>query len=230
MLAPVACDDDSDTNRDGAVGPVSDGGGGARGGDGAAVDASNAPLTQVQAAGVIVEANAGEVEVGGLALSRASQGATKSFAMQMVEEHSAAQQRLLSTLNAAGLQPAESAIKDALANMTQATLADLSQRTGAAFDTAYLQSQVAMHQTVLTLLDTRVLPVVTNPQLRAELTMERASVVMHLERAQQLLGINPDAGAGGTGGGGAGGSTGSGGSGGSDGGAHDAGVDAADAL
>lgn len=223
MLAPVACDDDEIDRRDAAAGRDGsvlagrDGGlagvgGGGAGGSvldaGANADAANGPLTQAQAAGVVVEANAGEVEVGGLALSRSVTAQARSYAMMMVEEHSAAQGRLLALLSSIGIVPEESPVKDMLASMTQMTLAGLAPRTGATFDMAYLQSQVTMHTMVLALLDQRILPVVTNAQLRTELTAVRATVARHLAEAMQLLGT-PDGGvdaAGGAGGGGAGGS------------------------
>lgn len=225
LFAPIACDDEEDIiiRRDGGAGTtdasVLGGTGGGGGAAGTTPDASTT-LTQAQAVGVVVEANAGEVQVGGLALSRAATASTRSFAMMMVEEHSAAQRRLLMASTAAGVQPAESPLKDQLGAMAQATLADLSQRTGAAFDTAYLQSQVVMHQMVLMLLDQNILPVVTNAQLRTELMAIRASVAMHLAHAQQLLGTGADGGAGAAGGaGGTGGSAGTGGAAGADAGA-----------
>jgi putative membrane protein len=77
-------------------------------------------------------------------------------------------------------------------NMTVNMLTPLG---GAAFDTAYVNSQVQMHGEALMLLEQRPIPSAQSAMLRSELTAIRASVVMHLAAARALQPPGGDGGA-----------------------------------
>jgi predicted outer membrane protein len=72
----------------------------------------------------------------------------------------------------------------------QQAMAALSRVTGAAFDRAYMQRQVAAHQYTLTNMD-RLAPMtaaIRIPEQRALIEANRAMVAAHLQQAQQLAG------------------------------------------
>jgi putative membrane protein len=218
LAAGAGCDDNNDNNSrvdgsagtGGSGGTFGDGGGGLGGGgsggagqDGgftvdaagdASGDASTTPLADPAAAGVMLEANNGEIAAGQQATARATSAAVKSFGQQMVTDHTAANQRLLALLQRVGISPTDSPQRQMLAMQAQSTLDLLWTRTGAAFDTAYIQSQVLMHQQVLNLLDTVLIPGAQNAELKAELTTTRATVAAHLAAAQALQGADGGAG------------------------------------
>ena len=65
-------------------------------------------------------------------------------------------------------------------------LAHLKTLTGAAFDKAYVDHEVAYHQQVIDALDKTLIPGATNGELKALLTKVRPAFVAHLEHAKQL--------------------------------------------
>ena len=62
----------------------------------------------------------------------------------------------------------------------------LSQLSGAAFDKAYIDHEVAYHQQVLDAVDNTLIPGAKNEQLKALLVKVRPAFVAHLEHAKQL--------------------------------------------
>jgi putative membrane protein len=58
---------------------------------------------------------------------------------------------------------------------------------GAAFDRAYIESQVTLHTSARNLIDSTLLPNATTSALRDELTRTRGEVVMHLNQATSIL-------------------------------------------
>jgi predicted outer membrane protein len=189
--------------------------GGAAGaaGAGGAGGAAVSDLTDGQVAGVMIEANSGEISAGGIADSRAVSAAVRAFAAMMVNDHTTANQNLATVLQQAGITASDSPDRRSVAEDATDTAMMLWATTTAAFDLAYVQSQVTMHTTVLHLLDGRLIPSTQSQALKTELQMERSAVMIHLTAAQQLQ-AQLTGGAGGAGGAGAGGSGGAGGAGG----------------
>jgi putative membrane protein len=94
------------------------------------------------------EGGMAEVEVGKLAQTNGSSAAVKDFATQMVNDHGKANARLKSiAARKQVMLPAQPNAEH------QATKKKLEGLTGAAFDAAYLQGQVADHEKVAALLE-----------------------------------------------------------------------------
>jgi putative membrane protein len=62
----------------------------------------------------------------------------------------------------------------------------LKQLTGAAFDKAYVDHEVAYHQQVLDAVDKTLIPNAKNDELKALLIKVRPAFIAHLEHAKQL--------------------------------------------
>jgi predicted outer membrane protein len=175
----------------GGTGGTGTGGGGSTGtssldGGATATGDGGVRLSDSATAGVMMEANGGEVMVGTLATNRAQDARVRSFAQQMVTEHSMANTRLNTLLQQKGLTAGDSEVRRMLAMAAQTTLNQLSNLSAAAFDAAYMASQVDMHQQVLKLLDDVLIPSAEDADLKAELVSARATVAMHLTAAQTL--------------------------------------------
>lgn len=65
-------------------------------------------------------------------------------------------------------------------------LAALNRLQNHAFDRAYINAMVKDHAAALQLLDQRLIPQATNPQLRQYLEATRANVAQHLKQAQAV--------------------------------------------
>jgi putative membrane protein len=73
-----------------------------------------------------------------------------------------------------------------VASAGMAAMAKLMPLMGAAFDKAYIDSQVEMHTTALQLLDTQLIPSAMNAEIKTEMTAMRATVAEHLDAAKDL--------------------------------------------
>jgi putative membrane protein len=89
-----------------------------------------------------------EVEFGGIAQQKAESNAVKDFARRMVEDHSKANDRLISLAKEAGIP-----VPDELDQQQKAMRQRLITANGAECDLAYLQGQVIEHQKTVQLLE-----------------------------------------------------------------------------
>ncbi len=128
--------------------------------------------------------NKGEVAEGNLASSKASNADVKAFAAQMVTEHTATLERQRALFSKLGITPKENDVSRALT--AKADTASLSGKTGADFDTSYIDIQVATHAAALIVFDTKLIPAAVHQEIKADRTATRASVQMHLEHAQSI--------------------------------------------
>lgn len=143
-------------------------------------------------------ANAGEIQVGQLALTMAVSDEVKGFATRMVNEHLATQQRQTALFARLGIIPEDDATSLQLQAETKGMLDSLRMRSGPAFDLAYIDGQITMHTRVLELLNT-LIPAVQKDALRADLSTMRSDVSTHKQAARSLRTIlgggTPDGGA-----------------------------------
>lgn len=153
------------------------------GGSGGAV----ALLSNTQVVQVLTVANQGEVAAGQLALAGAQMASVKTFAQAMVTEHSAANTQVLGVVATKHIAPEPSPVSEMLQAEATKTLATLSQTPAARFDRVYMESQVMMHQEVLALIDSTLLPSSTDADLTALLTTLRAAVATHLMQAEAIV-------------------------------------------
>jgi putative membrane protein len=137
------------------------------------------PLTDAEIAGVTEAANASEIEAAKVAEKKAKNAEVKRFAGMMLVHHQKAQQDLAKL----GIQVADSPVSVQL-DTDSASNMDLLKNTSRDFDRVYIDSQVEAHRTVLTLIDSRLLPAVNDPNLRAYLQNIRGQIQAHLEKAQ----------------------------------------------
>ncbi len=121
-----------------------------------------------------------EVESSRLALERATDQRVRQFAQMMIDDHSAAHDRLMEATDVQGIEvtgrpnPRQIAILDRLANLQ-----------GAQFDLEYTQAQVDAHQAAVRLHE-QFLRTGSNPQLQA-LAEERLPILRdHLDQIRPI--------------------------------------------
>ncbi len=189
MLFSPACNDD-DNNVDVVApndGGRGDGGTGTR--DGGGRDGGAALQSDGQIAAVVATANAGEIAQGRLALTKAQAPEVVAFAQMMVTEHTAAAQQQAQLLAAQGITPEENEVSTSLKAESDQIVQRLNNTAaGPAFDAAYMESQVAVHQKVLDLLQNELIPNTQNPAFAEQLQGVADTVQKHLEEAQDILG------------------------------------------
>ncbi|HYC58991.1 MAG TPA: DUF4142 domain-containing protein [Thermoanaerobaculia bacterium] len=143
-------------------------------------------LPDADIAGIVTAANEGEVQQGNAASARATSADVRSFAQMMVTDHTAALNTARDTFSRNGITPAENYTTRKLRDNSQLTVTNLATYSGAAFDRTYMQTQVDLHQWLLTTLDQALIPSAANAEVRSLLQTQRASVAAHLERARSI--------------------------------------------
>lgn len=155
----------------------------------AAAPAAPAPaqLTDAGIFAMLSAANQGEIAAGKMAETKATNASVKSFARDMVSAHT----RLLNDGNALAKRlniTPDSAAADSIVATNQSTAATLqSDAKGAAFDSAYVNAQVAGHQYVLDLIK-RAEGAAQNADLKTMLTKAEPQVQSHLDRIKDIQG------------------------------------------
>lgn len=170
-LSAVACDDDDDEPT-----VIGDGG----------VDGITSNLNQNQAVGLMMQINSSEVAEAQVAQARGQAATVRAYAARMITDHQASNNQLTADLVTADVVPTDSDERRELQNDTDNQVQSLWSASTANFDQQYINSQVNEHQDTLSLIDTKILPAITNPTLRNDALALRVVVVQHLQLAQSI--------------------------------------------
>lgn len=132
-------------------------------------------------------ANSWDIETGQLAARRGSTEAVRTFGAMLARDHQ--QVRKMGRDLAAKLGVTPTAPKDfAMAADHQAAVKKLGALRGTAFDTAFLEHEVAFHGAVLDAVTTTLLPALRNAEVRKLVTDVAPAFKAHQEAARHMLG------------------------------------------
>ena len=142
--------------------------------------------TDPQIAAIVVTANQVDIDAGTLAKSQSQSAPVKEFAQLMITDHSAVNKSATELVQKLHVTPAPSPTSESLQKGGDDNLAALKKLSGAAFDKAYVDHEVAYHEAVLSAVDKTLIPSAQNAELKALLVKVRPAFVAHLEHAKQL--------------------------------------------
>lgn len=148
--------------------------------------AQGAGPTDPQIAAIVVTANQVDIDAGKLARTRAHAQAVKDFAQRMVVDHSGVNQSAVALVHRLHVTPESNATSESLKKGGEENLAHLRTLSGSAFDKAYIDHEVAYHQSVLDAVDHVLIPSAQNAELKALLVKVRPAFVAHLEHAKHI--------------------------------------------
>jgi putative membrane protein len=151
--------------------------------------AQSAGPTDPQIAAIVVVANQVDIDAGKLAEKKAHAKEVKDFAQLMVANHTEVNQAAKDLVTKLHVTPEENATSKSLKDGGDKNLASLKSLSGAAFDKAYMDHEVAYHQAVLDAVDKTLIPSAKNAELKALLEKARPTFVTHLEHAKQVQGM-----------------------------------------
>jgi putative membrane protein len=143
-------------------------------------------INDAQIAATVVTANQVDVDAGKLAQQRASHPEVKKFAGQMVSDHEGVNTQAVDLVTKLKVTPQENDTSRAIKAGGDKNLANLKTLSGAAFDKAYVDHEVAYHAQVLEALDKTLIPGASNAELKALLVKVRPAFVAHLEHAKHI--------------------------------------------
>ncbi|HEY2558447.1 MAG TPA: DUF4142 domain-containing protein [Caldimonas sp.] len=141
-----------------------------------------------QIAAVVVTANQVDIDAGMLAESKGSNAEVKAFGKQMVTDHSGVNKQAVALVTKLKVTPEDNPTSQSLKAGGEANVKNLRTLSGAAFDKAYVDHEVAYHQAVLDAIDKTLIPSAQNAELKSLLVAVRPAFVAHLEHAKHLQG------------------------------------------
>lgn len=133
--------------------------------------------------GILHAVHDGEMKTAELARTKATSAPVREYAQTMLRDH---EQGVGLVQSIANLQPHAGQISQELNQKTTALLGVLQGQSGADFDRAYMDSQVLLHQQVLTVIDTQLLPGSSRAEVKQLVQTARGQIAAHLAAAQKL--------------------------------------------
>jgi len=110
----------------------------------------------------------------------------KAFAETMIRDHTAVNDKATALAKKINLTPEPSDTSKSLKSDGDKMLAKLKGMHGAEFDKAYIDNEVAYHESVINALDKTLLPNTKNAELKSVLESGRPIFISHLEHAKTL--------------------------------------------
>ena len=143
-------------------------------------------INDAQIAHIAVTADAVDSAAGELAKKKGSTKAVKDFGQTMVTDHGGANKQAVALVTKLNVTPEDNDTSRQLKAGGDANLAKLETLSGAAFDKAYIDNEVAYHQAVLDALDKTLIPNAKNAELKELIVKVRPAIDAHLQHAKQM--------------------------------------------
>jgi putative membrane protein len=151
-----------------------------------AAQAQAAKLNDAQIAHIAYTAGVVDVAAGKQALAKSKNKAVRDFAEEMVRDHTAVNDQAMALVKKLGVTPQDNPTSQALAKGGADETKKLAGLTGAAFDKAYVQNEIAYHKTVNTALSSTLIPDAKNAELKSLLQMGLKLFTEHQTHAEHL--------------------------------------------
>ena len=123
--------------------------------------------TDPQIAHIAYTAGQIDIEAANQALKMSKNKDVIAFAESMVKDHTAVNKLALDLVKKLGVTPEDNDTSKSLSKAAAAKLTEMSKLSGAAFDKAYMQNEIAYHKTVNGALETLLIPSSSNAELKS---------------------------------------------------------------
>ncbi len=143
-------------------------------------------LTDANIAAIVVGANNIDISAGNIALKRSSNKQVIEFANRMIIDHQSVLASAIELVTKLGITPVNNDLVFTLAEQSKNHEAVLNNLTGAAFDKAYIDHEVAYHQAVIGVIENQLIPSAQNAELKALLVSVLPAFKAHLQHCQMI--------------------------------------------
>lgn len=185
LLAVTACGNDQEEASNAAMDTTSAAANSAV----PAPDTGAAPataLTDPQIAAIVIAADDVDIQGGQQALGKAADQKVKDFAQRMITDHSAENEEVHSLLTKLGATPAPNPTSESMMQQGQEVATRLGAMSGAAYDKAYIDSEVTFHQQVINAAQTQLAPAAQNADVKDLLQKTLPVLQTHLDMAKEI--------------------------------------------
>ena len=150
----------------------------------------NSKPNDAQIAHIAYTAGVLDVEAGKQALAISKNREVRAFAEQMVKDHTAVNEQALALVKKLKVTPEDNPTSKSLTTQAAAKRAELAKLTGAAFDQAYMENEIAYHKTVNGALETTLIPSASNAELKSLLQTGLKLFQGHQQHAEHTKATN----------------------------------------
>jgi putative membrane protein len=139
-----------------------------------------------QIAHIVVTANQIDIDAGKIAKAKSKNKEVQAFAQQMITDHAAVNKQAGALAKKLGVKPEDNDTSKSLKKGAADNVASLKKLSGAAFDKAYVDHEVAYHQAVLDAIDKVLVPSAQNAELKGLIEKVRPAIATHLDHAKHI--------------------------------------------
>ena len=143
-------------------------------------------LTDPEIASVAVTADQIDIDYAMIAKTKASSKEVKEFAATMAKDHQAINDKAVALVTKLGVTPMDNATTQSLMAGATTTKANLNSLSGAAFDKAYIDNEVAYHKAAIDLVENKLIVDASNAELKALLESALPLFKAHLSHAEMV--------------------------------------------
>ena len=148
--------------------------------------AQGSKFNDVQIAHIAYTADQIDIQAAQQALEKSKNNEVRSFAQDMVRDHTAVNEKALASVKKLNVTPEDNSTSQTLSKQADAKSAELAKLNGAAYDKAYINNEVAYHKTVNDALQNTLIPGSSNPELKGLLTTGLKIFQGHQQHAEQV--------------------------------------------
>ena len=148
--------------------------------------AQGSKLNDAQIAHIAYTADQIDIQAGQQALEKSKNNEVRSFAQDMVRDHTAVNEKALALVKKLNVTPEDNSTSQTLNKQAAAKSAELAKLNGAAYDKAYINNEVAYHKAVNDALQNTLIPGASNSELKGLLMTGLKIFQGHQQHAEQV--------------------------------------------
>ena len=155
----------------------------------ATVDTTSATpqkLTDPEIASIAVNADQIDIDYAAIAKEKSKNADVLKFAATMAKDHKSVNDQAVALATKLGVTPQDNPVTQSLLSGAATTKADLNSKSGADFDKAYIDNEVAYHKAAIDLVENKLIVDATNPELKSLLQTALPIFKQHLAHAEMV--------------------------------------------
>lgn len=152
----------------------------------ATAPAAKAKLTDPEIASIAVTADQIDIDYANIAKSKSKNTDVIKFATTMARDHQAVNDQAIALAKKLNVTPMDNPTTQSLLSGAATTKAMLNSKSGAEFDKAYIDNEVAYHEAAIGLVEGTLIPDASNAELKGLLQSALPIFKQHLEHAKMV--------------------------------------------
>lgn len=149
-------------------------------------NATSAKLSDPEIASVAVTADQIDIDYAAIAKEKSQNADILKFAATMAKDHQSVNDQAVALATKLGVTPQDNAVTQSLVSGAATTKEMLNSKTGAEFDKAYIDNEVAYHKAAIGLVENTLIPDATNAELKSLLQTALPIFKQHLAHAEMV--------------------------------------------